>query len=157
MRSLIQRSAESLFLVMSLASGVNASPKETASTAWPMRVVAHCSSQPSKAQLDQFHIYMGKVKKTVHRYWFPPKDGSPCMVKFVIDSTGITKNTSVSRHCEAYTEQAAIRAVEKAAPYFPALDQPLQSVEIEFPFAFPFADPTISIVIDKPIEPPKAH
>jgi hypothetical protein len=156
MSSLIQRSA-ALFSVMSLALAVNAAPNEKAGLTWPMRVVAHCSAQPSDSQREQLRLYMGKVKKTVHRYWFPPKDGSPCMVKFVIDSTGVTKNTSVSRHCESYTEQAALRAVEKAAPYFPALDEPLRSIEIEFPFAFPFADPSISIVIDKPTPPLKAQ
>lgn len=123
---------------------------------WKMRVVAHCSSKPSEAQIEQMRVYMKKLKRTVHRNWYPPKDGNACMVKFIIESTGVTNNVTMARGCEVWTEQAALRAVEKAAPYFPALEEPLRSYEVEFPFSYPFPDATISIVIDKPSETTKA-
>ncbi|MBS1953227.1 MAG: hypothetical protein JST89_03520 [Cyanobacteria bacterium SZAS-4] len=154
MSSLIQRSAL-FFCVMNLASAVQASPTSQAKVDWQMRVVAHCSSQPSKTQLEDIQAYVGKLTKTVQRNWFPPKDGDPCMVKFVIESTGVSKDFTVTKHAGRFSEYAALRAVDKATRYFPALESPLRSFEVEFPFTFSPPVATLSIVIDKPAQTQK--
>jgi len=154
MSSLNQRA--SALLLLSLAFVLSAQALK-ASTDWHMSVVAHCSSQPTEAQLKQIRTYLEKVSITIQRHWFPPKDGHSCMVKFVIDSAGITQNTDIYRHAEPISEQAAIRAVEKSAPYFPALDAPLKSAEIKYPFAFTDVKPTISIVVDKAVDVTKSE
>lgn len=156
MNSLIHRSAL-FFVVMNLASAVQASPSTQVKNDWQMRVVAHCTSQPSKTELVEINTYLDKLTKTVLRNWFPPRDGNSCMVKFVIESTGVSKNFSVSRHAEPISEQAALRAVEKATRYFPALDAPLQSFEVEFPFTFSHPVPKLTIVIDKASDRPKVQ
>lgn len=155
MSSLIQRFAVFVF-VMNLTSAAQASPGQ-ASSDWRMRVVAHCSSQPSQTELAQIRSYVDKLTKTVQRYWFPPRDGKSCMVKFVIESTGVSKNFVVTKHAEPISEYAALRAVEKATRYFPALEEPLQSFEVQFPFTFSPPVATISTVIDKPTENPKTQ
>lgn len=80
-------------------------------------------------------VYKCDLEHRIKRRWFPPKDGSPAVVRFSLSRNGEASNVSLLISSgETFSDQAALNAVKLAQP-FKAIPKELPApLEAEFNF-----------------------
>lgn len=83
--------------------------------------------------------YMDELQRRIKRAWFPPKDGETkkVIVVFKIHSGGQLSHLTISRSSGmASADQAALKAVENAAPFRALPDGCPENVDVQFTFDY---------------------
>lgn len=95
-------------------------------------------SPPANAS-PNFDKYMAELQRRIRRHWFPPKDplSKVAVVTFVVARDGTMTGLRLSRRTgNELSDQAALRAVEDAAPFPPLPAGSPPTVDIEFTFTY---------------------
>lgn len=96
-------------------------------------------STGTRAEVD-FGAYMANLQRVIKRHWFPPKDTASkrIVVCFKVSVDGRMSDLHLVRGCGIQlADNAALRAVQDASPYFAHLPQGApESVDIEFTFDY---------------------
>jgi TonB family protein len=77
---------------------------------------------PGKTQSDWREPYLKDLQRRIKRAWFPPKgnESKPVVVEFKVHKMGELSNLKLIQNSGvALSDQAALRAVENAAPFRP--------------------------------------
>jgi len=85
-----------------------------------------------------FRPYMADLQRRIKREWFPPKgnESDPVVVAFKVEYGGQLSNLRLEKSSGiAEADQAALKAVQKAAPYRP-LPSSFDQVEVQFTFDY---------------------
>lgn len=118
-------------------------PARTAGDSHPSTAVSDGApgrdSVATKAGTPDFSAYMAELQRRIKKNWFPPKDGESrkITVQFKVALDGAMSDLRVTRSSGlGLCDQAAVSAIEHAAP-FRALPKDAQdSVDIEFTFDY---------------------
>lgn len=87
----------------------------------------------------RFDEYMADLQRRIKRAWFPPKDGESKKVKvvFKIHTNGELSNLKISQSSGmALADQAALKAIENAAPFRKLPSGSPENVDVEFTFDY---------------------
>jgi len=88
---------------------------------------------------DDFGPYMADLQRRIKRAWFPPKgnESKRVVVLFKIHKGGELSNLSISHSSGlAIADQAALKAIENAAPFRPLPSGASNDVGIQFTFDY---------------------
>ncbi len=96
------------------------------------------NSMGAEKDID-FGPYMADLQRRIKRAWFPPKgnESKRVVVVFKVHSNGTMSNLRlVTSSGAAIADQAALKAVENAAPFRPLPDGAPSDVDIQFTFDY---------------------
>jgi TonB family protein len=95
---------------------------------------SNLAAQPA----PDFGPYMAELQRRIKRAWYPPKgDSKRIVVIFKIDRGGVLSNLHIERASGvAFADQAALKAVENAAPFPPLPAHSPDDVDIQFTFDY---------------------
>jgi TonB family protein len=100
----------------------------------------HPHDRPSRAaQPVDFGPYMAELQRAIRRAWSPPHkpDSRQTVVTFKIHANGQMTDLRLYKSCGALDgDQAALKAVEHAAPFHPLPDGWLEDADIQFTFDY---------------------
>ncbi|MBX9722732.1 MAG: TonB family protein [Candidatus Obscuribacterales bacterium] len=94
---------------------------------------------PESQHNPDFTLYMQEIQRRIKRSWFPPKDMQKRRVKvmFKVHTSGDMSNLRISDSSGfAVADQAALKAVEAAAPFHHLPAYSPENVDIEFTFDY---------------------
>lgn len=86
-----------------------------------------------------FGPYMAELQRRIKRAWYPPKshESDRIQVIFKVQTNGTMSHLRVSKaSSSAIANQAALKAVQNAAPFSPLPDGAPESVDIQFTFDY---------------------
>lgn len=121
----------------------------TSRTQEPAPGMSDCIIQPPpgvpqkpaiKANADvDFGPYMAELQRRIKRAWFPPKshESDRVQVVFKVHSNGTMSSLRLLEESDfAESNQAAMKAIQNAAPFRPLPDGAPQVVDIQFTFDY---------------------
>lgn len=97
------------------------------------------ADRPDSQHNPDFTQYMQEIQRRIKRSWFPPKDMQKRRVKvlFKVHTAGDISNLRISESSGyATADQAALKAVETAAPFHQLPAYSPENVDIEFTFDY---------------------
>jgi TonB family protein len=100
---------------------------------------ARDGEESSGAATVDFGKYMADLQKRIRKHWFPPRDPNSkvASVTFVITRSGNLQSLRILNSSGlAASDNAALQAVENAAPFPPLPEGAPPSVDIEFTFTY---------------------
>jgi TonB family protein len=86
-----------------------------------------------------FGRYMAELERRIKRNWFPPKVpmSRRVVAKFVVSRAGTLSGLTISSSSgSASVDQAAMKAIEMAAPFAPLPEGADETVDIQFTFDY---------------------
>ena len=86
-----------------------------------------------------FGPYMAELQRRIKRAWYPPKshESDRIQVVFKVHTNGTMSNLRLSKSSSsAIANQAALKAIQNAAPFRPLPDGAPDSVDIQFTFDY---------------------
>ena len=126
-----------MFISLSVAVGTGISMTVTNISQRPHQTV---STRPPASNTNvDFTPYMADVQRRIKRAWSPPKgdESKRVDVTFKVHPRGELSNLKLLKSSGiALTDQAALRAVENAAPFPPLPQGTNETVDIEFTFEY---------------------
>jgi TonB family protein len=125
---------------MILRSGIRDSLDSDTDSLLDAREVVNFSSEP-RDRHDHVDVtpYIAYLKKNIQRAWFPPKNiqSTRVRVQFKIDHSGSLSNLRIDHSSgSAIADQAALKAVESAAPFRPLPAGAPEDINIQFTFDY---------------------
>ncbi|HEY9777809.1 MAG TPA: TonB family protein [Planktothrix sp.] len=97
------------------------------------------SPAPSPQTNVDFGPYMADLQRRIRREWYPPKghEADVVVVRFKIHKDGVMSNLALQHSSGvAISDQAALKAVQSAAPFRPLPDGSEDDVDVIFTFDY---------------------
>lgn len=102
--------------------------------------IEHPNSRPGTFELDHdLNHYVSDLQRRIKRSWFPPRgqESKRVTVIFRIDSDGKLSNLRLEKRSGvAVADQAALKAVDDAAPFLPLSSWKPAALDIQFTFDY---------------------
>jgi TonB family protein len=96
-------------------------------------------ASPLAGKDPDFSAFMARLQQMIKRAWYPPRDAQTKTVRvmFKVHTNGELSSLRISRSSgNSVADQAALKAVENAAPFGHLPENSPENVDIEFTFDY---------------------